>query len=268
MEDEKVIEKMMEIGLNKYEAKAYLSLLKRPDITAYELAKLCGVPQAKIYETMTKLLEKNLVNIISDNPVKYIALEFESFLDNYKKNVSKTVRYLKNNLKEVNSHNRISYLLHLEGTDNINNKIRNVLSNSKKFVYLEAWNKDYEYFKDDLKPLEERGIELVTVLYGDTEDRIGEIYYHEMEDMEDNVLKHGRWLTLVADGRESLFAMFNKDKPQAIWTENEAFMLMAESIIVHDIYLAEIYKEYRKELDEKFGPNLKKIREKMWIGHI
>ncbi|WP_432402865.1 TrmB family transcriptional regulator [Wukongibacter sp. M2B1] len=268
MNDNKTIEKMMEVGLNKYEAKAYISLLKKPDITAYELGKISGVPQAKIYEAMAKLLEKNLVNVISDNPVKYIALDFESFLDTYKKNVSKTVKYLKANLKEVNSSNNISYILHLEGMDNINNKIKSVLSNAKKFIYLEAWNEDYEFLKEDLKILKNRGIELVTVLYGDTNEEIGEIYYHEMEDMQKNVIQHGRWLTLVADGKESLFVMFNKDKPQAIWTENEAFMLMAESFIVHDIYLAEIYREYRKELDEKFGPNLKKIREKMRIGHI
>ncbi len=268
MINEKIIEKMMELGLNKYEAKAYISLLKRPDITAYELSKLSGVPQAKIYETMTKLLEKNLVNIISDNPIKYIALDFDSFLDNYRKNVNSTVKYLKNNLREVSSSKNLSYVLHLEGIDNINNKIRRVLSKVKKFLYLEAWNKDYEFFKEDLKALKEKGVEIVTVLYGDTDEDIGKIYYHEMEDMEDNVSAHGRWLTLVADGKESFFATFNKEKPQAIWTENEAFMLMAESFIVHDIYLAEIYKKYKKELDEDFGPNLKKIREKMWIGHI
>lgn len=268
MNEAKIIEEMMEVGLNKYEAKAYISLIKKPDITAYELGKISGVPQAKIYETMSKLLEKNLVNIISDNPVKYIALEFDSFLDTYKNKVNETVEYLKKNLKEINSSSKISYILHLEGIENINNKIKSVLSNSKKFVYLEAWNKDYQFFLEDLKLLEERDIELVTVLYGDTEEKIGEIYFHEMEDMECNVLKHGRWLTLVSDGKESLFVIFNKDKTQAIWTENEAFMLMAESFIVHDIYLAEIYREFKKELDEKFGPNLKKIREKMWIGHI
>lgn len=268
MNEEKIIEKMMDIGLNKYEAKAYIALLKKPDITAYELSKVSGVPQAKIYEVMSKLLEKNLVNIVSDNPVKYIALEFESFLDTYKKNVNKTVSFLKKNLKDVNSSNKISYLLHLEGVENINNKIKSVLSNSKKFVYLETWNKDYEFFKENLKILEQKGIEIVTVLYGNTDDEVGQIYYHEMEEMEQNVLKHGRWLTLISDGKESLFVIFNEDKTQAIWTENEAFMLMAESFIVHDIYLAEIYKKYRKELDKEFGPNLKTIREKMWIGHM
>ncbi|WP_427339399.1 TrmB family transcriptional regulator [Caloranaerobacter sp. DY30410] len=265
MDKEKIIEKLMEIGINKYEAKAYIALLNKPDITAYELSKLSGVPQAKIYETMSKLLDKNLVNIISDNPIKYVAVDLEGFLDAYKKRVNSTVKYLKDSLKRMDSTNRISYMLHLEGIENIRNKIKKVLARTNKFLYLEIWNIDYEYFKDELKLLEQKGIEIVTVLYGTVSEEIGEIYYHEMEEMESYAFKHGRWFTLVSDGEESLFAMFNEDKSQAIWTENKAFMLMAESFIVHDIYLAEIYKEYREELDKKFGPNLKKIRQKMHI---
>lgn len=265
MDKEKIIEKLMEIGINKYEAKAYIALLNRPDITAYELSKISGVPQAKIYETMSKLLDKNLVNIISDNPTKYVAVDLESFLDSYKKKVNSTVKYLKDSLKRMDSTNKISYMLHLEGIENVRNKIKKVLTRTKNFLYLEIWDVDYEYFKEELKLLREKGIEIVTVLYGTVDEEVGEIYYHEMEEMESDALRHGRWFTLVSDGRESLFAMFNEDKSQAIWTENKAFMLMAESFIVHDIYLAEIYKEYREELDKRFGPNLKKIRQKIHI---
>ncbi|QIB27973.1 TrmB family transcriptional regulator [Caloranaerobacter azorensis] len=122
MDNEKIIEKLMEIGINKYEAKAYIALLNKPDITAYELSKLSGVPQAKIYETMSKLLDKNLVNIINDNPIKYVAVDLEGFLDSYKRKVNSTVKYLKNSLKKMDSKNKISYMLHLEGIENI--KIR------------------------------------------------------------------------------------------------------------------------------------------------
>ncbi|SHH32545.1 TrmB family transcriptional regulator [Tepidibacter thalassicus] len=266
MDEEKIIEHMMQIGINKYESKAYISLLKRPGITAYELSKLSGVPQAKIYETMNKLLDKKLVNIIGDSPTKYIAVDFEDYLDNYKKSVSKTIKFLKENVKEVNANDQISYMWYFQGRENIVNKIHRVFSNSKKFIYLECWKEEYEFFKDELKKLEEKGIEIVTVLYGEVDEKIGEVYFHEMEDMEKDAIEFGRWFTLVSDGDESLFAVFKGSKSQGIWTENEAFMLMAECFIVHDIFLAEIYKKYRKELDREFGPNLKKIREKIHIG--
>ncbi len=266
MNEEKIIEKMMEIGINKYESKAYMALLERPGVTAYELSKLSGVPQAKIYETMNKLLEKKLVNIIGDNPIKYAPVDFEDYLDNYKKNVSKTVAFLKESVKDITSSSEVSYMWHLQGKDNILQKIKKVLSNTTKFIYVEAWKEDYEFLKKQLKDLEEKGIEIVTVLYGTTDEKIGKIYFHEMEDMEKDIQAHGRWFTLVSDGKESLFAVFKGTKSQGIWTENQAFMLMAESFIVHDIFLAEIYQKHKKELDEEFGPNLRKIREKIHIG--
>ncbi|SHK25055.1 TrmB family transcriptional regulator [Tepidibacter formicigenes] len=266
MDEEKIIQHMMQIGINKYESKAYIALIKRPGITAYELSKLSGVPQAKIYETMNKLLEKKLVNIIGDNPTKYIAVDFEDYLDNYKKSVSKTVKFLKENVKEVNSNKKVSYMWHLQGKENIISKIKKVLSGSKKFIYLECWKDEYEFFKKELKELEKKGIEIVTVLYGESDEKIGEVYLHEMKDMDKDAREFGRWFTLVSDGNEALFSVFKGSRSQGIWTENEAFMLMAECFIVHDIFLAEIYKKYRKELDKEFGPNLKKIREKVHIG--
>lgn len=266
MNEEKIIEKMMEIGINKYESKAYVSLVKRPGITAYELSKLSGVPQAKIYETMSKLLDKRLVNIIGDNPIKYAPVDFNDYLDNYKRNIGKTVKFLKDNIKEKSSDNKVSYIWHLEGKENILHKIKKIFQDTKKFVYLEAWKKEYDFLKDELRKLEEEGIEIVTVLYGHTDEKIGEVYFHQMDDMEDNVKAYGRWFTLISDGNQSLFATFKEENVQGIWTENKSFMLMAESFIIHDIFLAQIYKKYKNELDEDFGPNLREIRKKMHIG--
>lgn len=97
-DQERIIEKMMDFGLNKYEAKAYVALIKNPEVTAYELSKDSGVLKLK-YITMSKLLSKNLVNIIGDSPTKYIPVDFDAFLDTYKENVEYSVDYLKKNIK-------------------------------------------------------------------------------------------------------------------------------------------------------------------------
>ena len=264
MTEEKILEYMMELGLNKYESKAYVALLKKPEITAYELSKVSGVPQAKIYETMNKLLERNLVNVVGDNPVKYVAIDFNLFLNNYQKSVEEKVSFLKDNLESVQSPQKVSYLWHLEGKENIMQKIKYILKNTKKNAYIEAWEEEYRELQDDLTDMKENGIEILSVLYGKPKKEIGIIYNHEMEGMEENAREVGRWFTLVSDGRESIFAVF---KPggieQGVWTENRAFMLMAESFIAHDIYMAEIYKKYKKRLDEDFGPNMESIRKKI-----
>lgn len=261
MGQEKIIEKMMEFGLNKYEAKAYVALIKNPEVTAYELSKDSGVPQAKIYETMSKLLSKNLVNIIGDNPTKYIPVDFDLFLDTYKENVEESVDYIKKNIKKLNQSNKVSYLWHLEGRENIFKKIKTMIAKANSFLYLESWANEFDFFADELRKLEQRGVEIVSVICGKTKNNIGIMHFHEMEGLEKQVKEVGRWFTLVVDGAESLFTVFvEKGVDQGIWTENKAFMLMAESFISHDIFIAEIYRKHKAELDKEFGPNMQHIR--------
>lgn len=265
MQEEKIIDQMMEIGINKYEAKAYLSLLKNPDVTAYELSKLSGVPQAKIYETMNKLMEKKLVNIVGEDPVKYVAVEFDGYLSSYKHKVSQNVEFLKENMSKIDTPTKVSFMLHIDGLDNVMTKLLSILKNAKKSVYIEAWSEEFELIYNKLSQLEERGVEVCTVVLGNTELKVGKMHYHEMDGMVDDAEDFGRWLTIIVDGREALFATVKGDSSQAIWTENKAFMLMAKSLITHDIFLSEIYNKYRRELDKEFGPNMKKIREKINI---
>ncbi len=261
MDQDKIIVKMMDFGLNKYEAKAYVALIKNPEVTAYELSKDSGVPQAKIYETMSKLLSKNLVNIIGDNPTKYIPVNFDEFLDAYKENVEDSVNYLKTNLKSLNQAQKVSYLWHLEGRENVLQKIKNMIPKAKNFLYLEAWADEFNFFSEELIELEKEGVEIVSVIYGEVENEIGTMHFHEMEGLETQVKEIGRWFTLVVDGAEALFAVFvEKGTDQGIWTENKAFMLMAESFISHDIFIAEIYKTHKIELDKEFGPNMQHVR--------
>jgi len=54
------ISSLQALGLNAYEAKAYLALLERNTLTATEVANLSGIPRARVYETLQTLLTKGL----------------------------------------------------------------------------------------------------------------------------------------------------------------------------------------------------------------
>ncbi len=260
-----LIEEMLEIGLSRYESRAYVSLLQNQNITAYEISKLSGVPQSKIYETMDKLLSKNLVNIIFDNPTKYIALGIDHYLDVYKSSIDDSIEFIQSNIRKVTPKEKISYLVHIVGKENVWQKVHSMLRKVEEFVYLEVWNDDYDEIYDDLKDLTGQGKEVSVVLYGDVHKEIGKVYHHEMDGLLDQKEILGCWMTLIVDGEESLFSINKNDEVQGIWTENESFMVMAEAFIAHDIFLAEIYNKYRNLLDKDFGPNLKKIREHIKI---
>lgn len=261
-----VLNELIRIGFNSYEAKAYITLIQNPDISAYEISKISGVPQSKIYETMKKIVEQGLAVASGSNPVKYVGLPIDEFLDRYRANVDESIEYLKKNFKTFSEQPSVEYMWHFNGKNQLYNKIESMIAQTKKNLYLEMWVEDYELFYEDILQAEKRGADVVTVLYGSTKKEIGKVYFHQTENMENEVNRYGRWINIVADKTECLFGTIKPEETGGIWTQNKSFMLLAESFILHDILIAEIYSKYKDLLDKSFGPNMEIIRRKINIG--
>ncbi len=58
--DDKQVERLAELGLNSYEAKAYLALLGKDTFSATQVADLSGVPRQRIYDILASLVERGL----------------------------------------------------------------------------------------------------------------------------------------------------------------------------------------------------------------
>jgi predicted transcriptional regulator len=52
---ESLVPSLRQLGLSLNESKAYLCLLEKSGITAYEMSKNAGVPPSKIYDSLGKL---------------------------------------------------------------------------------------------------------------------------------------------------------------------------------------------------------------------
>lgn len=261
-----IIKQLTSIGFNQYEAKTYIALLQNTNITAYEISKNSGVPQSKIYETVKNLVEKGLAVAEGNKPTKYSPLPIEEFLERYKNSVEESISFLKENLKDLNEQPQIDYMWHFEGRNNILNKVKSMINDAQNNLYIEIWVDELDVLDADLQETEKRGIDIVLILYGKKEYNVGKVYYHQMEGMKKDTKKVGRWLTVVKDEKESLFGIFKKNHNYAIWTQNKSFMLMVESFISHDIYIAEIYKKHKDLIDREFGPNFAHLRDIVPIG--
>ena len=261
-----VLNQLTKIGFNSYEAKAYIALIQNPDISAYEIGKISGVPQSKIYETIKRIVEQGLAVASGSNPVKYVGLPMDEFLERYRTNVDETIKYLRKNIQTLSGQSPVEYMWHFKGQNQLYNKIKSMIAQVEKNLDLEMWAQDYDLFYDDILKANKRGADIVAVLYGKTEKEIGRVYYHQMENMEYEVNRYGRWINIVTDKKECLFGTIKQEESGGIWTQNKSFMLLSESFILHDILIAEIYSKYKDLLDRSYGPNMEKIRRKMNIG--
>jgi sugar-specific transcriptional regulator TrmB len=261
-----VLNQLTKIGFNSYEAKAYIALIQNPDISAYEIGKISGVPQSKIYETIKRIVEQGLAVASGSNPVKYVGLPMDEFLERYRVNVDETIKYLRKNIQTLSGQSPVEYMWHFKGQNQLYNKIKSMIAQAEKNLDLEMWAEDYDLFYDDILKANKRGADVVAVLYGKIKREIGRVYYHQMENMEYEVNKYGRWINIVADKKECLFGTVKPEESGGIWTQNKSFMLLSESFILHDILIAEVYSKYKDLLDRSYGPNMERIRREINIG--
>ncbi|MHA1713310.1 MAG: TrmB family transcriptional regulator [Candidatus Ranarchaeia archaeon] len=81
---EGIIEKLRELGLAQYEAKAYLSLLQNNIESASKLSRLSGVPRTRIYFVLENLAQKGWIKIYSGYPLLFRAKKPEQVISSIK----------------------------------------------------------------------------------------------------------------------------------------------------------------------------------------
>ena len=77
-----VVNKLLNLGFSENEAKSYISLLEYSPVTAYEIAKRSNIPTSKIYEVISKLIEKEIILEIKENQkTKYVPKDPDKFIE-------------------------------------------------------------------------------------------------------------------------------------------------------------------------------------------
>lgn len=76
-----MIDLLRKLGLNKYEADAYVALVKLGSASAFNISKASGVPFGRIYDSLNVLEIKGLVEVVPTKPKKYKAVNPNLALD-------------------------------------------------------------------------------------------------------------------------------------------------------------------------------------------
>jgi sugar-specific transcriptional regulator TrmB len=76
-----IVDRLIRLGLTSYEARAYVSLVRRDSFTAAQIARTAGLPRQRIYDVLASLVEKGLASARPGSVVKYAALAPELALE-------------------------------------------------------------------------------------------------------------------------------------------------------------------------------------------
>lgn len=261
----RILDDLRALGFTDYESRIYITLVKHPSSTAYELSQNSGVPRPNTYSALKSLEDRNAVLPVSKRPSRYTARSPEHLFRSIAAHTSQLCENLSNRLAELATvpEDQQHYVWMVSGEASVHAKMAEMISLARHEIWIRADTSVLDIHADALRTAtEQNGVRLLIILFGDNpsdyqfNDRC-EIYVHEASGV--RVGTADNYFTIAVDHREMLTA--NRDvELVAAHSENALMVKMALSLIRHNFYLAEIFGQLKKELDRKFGPHLTSLR--------
>lgn len=140
-------------GLNIYETKVWLALLKKGIASAGEIAEISGIPRSRTYDVLESLEKQGFAIAKLEKPAKFIGVKPKIILEKLKNNVRKDASEKMIELSKVKSseeYNQLESLyiegmnpvkredlsIALKGKSNISNHLREIILNAKEEVII------------------------------------------------------------------------------------------------------------------------------------
>lgn len=261
----KRVAELQRLGFSDYEARTYVCLLHGHPLTAYEISKDADIPRANVYRVLEGLERKKAVQPVSKDPSKYVPVNPKEVLGRIARETVEQCRFLTEDLRDLGPYETRDYVWMLEGQKAIQLKIDEMIDSAKQHVWIKAHTHTISQHVGSLRRAAQRGVRILIILIGTPGDaklfrfgRSARVYLHEGSGRS-GIGSGVETITVTKDFAEAL-TVDPSDGEHAAHTASGPVVNLANTMIRHELYVAEILIRYWKEIEKAFGPALIDIR--------
>jgi len=234
---------LYKFGFSQYESKVYetLAATMQP-MDATMIVKYSGVPKAKIYEVIARMVEKGMVlESISEKKKQYTALPLPLVIEKLTAEFQADIKELEQQKpqKEIVDDRVWS----LKADTSIHAQIKQMLLEAKTSIRYSSWQDDFKTYLPILEAKEREGIAVEALSVGEV--RSGLKHLVIMEPNKEHVALE-RFRLLIVDDAEAIFAGMEDDSWQAIKTRSQPFVRFFTDYFHHDVLLSKITTRYNE----------------------
>ena len=125
----------MEFGLTRQEANIYQCMITEGKVTGYEVAKQTGISRSNAYNSLANMTEKGIAYLVEEgNTRKYVPVPLDEFCKNRIRKLEESNKWLIAHVPSEKTY--VEGYITIEGADHILDKMRNLLSQVEKRVYI------------------------------------------------------------------------------------------------------------------------------------
>lgn len=258
-----LIDPLRQLGFSAYESSAYETLCRLYPATAYEVSKASGLPRANVYSILRALEVRGLIQRVTDDPVRYAPFDPDEFFSSFAKKTAELCSDAASKAKRRSKVNENVYVWNYRGKE-VEQKISEIIDTAREHVWIKAPDRLIEPHLDELARATSRGVKVILIAFGENLERLRKhpgmvIFAHEGSGV--LIGANEAILTIATDSGSAMIVSFARD-PVGSYTRNPWIVYAIETMVLHEIFLAEIYKKIGPALDAKFGKQLMKLRKK------
>ncbi|OPA75168.1 TrmB family transcriptional regulator [Paenibacillus selenitireducens] len=228
-------------GYSQYESKVYEALVSgMKPMDATMIVKHSGVPKAKIYEVISKLVEKGIaLESVSEKKKLYSALPLPLVIEKLTAEFQADIEQLET--YEPQKEFIDDHVWSLKEDTSIEAKLHQSLQQAQKSIRFSAWKADMQKYIPLLEAKEREGIFVEALVVGEVKSQLSHLVFFEPK--KEHVTLE-RFRLLIVDDEEVIFAGEENNEWQAIKTRSQPFVRVFTDYFYHDVLLTKITTKY------------------------
>lgn len=238
------IRRLMNLGLNQYEAQAYVGLVANPGTSGYEIAKTSDVPRSKIYEVLDSLARKGWATRgLVDGKETYNPFDFDQRVDDFLKTIQDDAVVISDDLSRMAQSSPVDVVEILTDRKAIIASAKRTIRESKEILLLSGKSNYLESLQAEISDASKRGVSVYLISHGDISILDAAVFRHSSIDAEN------RWafapvVIVVADHSIAVAgAETSNGDIEAMSTRNKVVATMIAEYVKHDIHVAYLTDE-------------------------
>ncbi len=235
----KVVERLGELGMSAYEAKAYLALvMATKPLNGYEVAKNSGVPRSTVYETLAKLVARGAAfeARTTADTTSYLPLPPTALLNRMSQDFDESLQALREELPSLDAPQEAHLIHNVVGYEPLVQRAADVIRDARRDLFVSIWPEEIERLGPLLRQAETRGVDVTMLVFGEDIEPIGHTYSHRFSSPAFvlNYLGY-RLFVVVADERQSVIGGATGADGWGVYSDNPAVVLLSIEYVRHDI---------------------------------
>ncbi len=262
-------EALMALGFGNYEARAYCALLTRAPANGYQVAQESGIPRAKIYECLQRLVTRGAaIQVESQDETGrlFAPTDPKELINSIEDSQSASLDRARDALDQFKDFPRmVEVLWRITSRQDLVDRGLKLTGNVSKTLHVAIWSEEFEKLLPQLLNAAENGIKIALVLY-DPHPGL-----EKLQALCPGVIQHnrskrqaipimGRQFVLVADRERCITgSIFPNNVVEGVFTMNLGLVTNAVDLVNHEIYLERVMVAAGDPVVSIFGRDLDKL---------